>query len=128
MEANAVIHPNTCQSQEYWHLIKGADKIIWEKSFVNELSRLAQGVGHRLKGTNIIYFTPNTKTHKITYGKIVCNVKPQKVETHRTRLTVGGNLLYFPGTLTIPTATVATEKNVQQCCTNKKFKMCYSRH
>ena len=30
MESNSVIHPDTGQSQEYRHLIKGANKAIWE--------------------------------------------------------------------------------------------------
>ena len=113
MEANSVIHPNIGQSQEYRRLIKEADKVIWEKSFANKLGWLSQGVGQRAKGTNTKN-TPETEvpfdTHKITYGKIVCNIKPQQVETHRTRLIVGGNLLYFSGTLTAPTATVSTAK------------------
>ena len=114
MEANSVIHPDTCQSQEYRQKIKGADKIIWEKYFATELVWLAQGLGQRVKGTTTIFFTPKTEvpfdTHKITYGTIVCNIKPQKVETHRLRLTVGGNLLDFPRTLTVLTATVTIAK------------------
>ena len=46
----------------------------------------------------------------MTYGRLVCDIKEHKTETHRTRLTVGGNLLDFPGLLSNPTATVTTEK------------------
>ena len=42
------------------------------KSFANKLGWLAQGVGHRVKVTNTIFFTPKTEvpfeTHKITYA------------------------------------------------------------
>ena len=46
----------------------------------------------------------------MTYGRLVCDIKEHKSETHRTRLTVGGNLLNFPGMLSTPTATVTTMK------------------
>ena len=50
------------------------------------------------------------ETKKVTYVKIVCSIKLYKEETHRTSLTVGGNLLDFNGKLTTPTATVTTAK------------------
>ena len=28
--------------------------------------------------------------------RAVCNILPQKIETHRTRLTAGGNLIDYP--------------------------------
>ena len=46
----------------------------------------------------------------MTYGRLVCDIKEHKSETHRTRLTVGGNLLDFPGLLSTLTATVTTAK------------------
>ena len=36
----------------------------------------------------------------------------QKAETHSTRLTVGGNLMNFPGNVTTPTADLITAKLV----------------
>ena len=40
---------------EYRHLIKSPEhKVTWTTSFSNELGRLAQGVGDRIKGTNTI--------------------------------------------------------------------------
>ena len=50
------------------------------------------------------------KGKKVTYGRLVCDIKEHKSETHRIRLTVGGNLIYFPGMLSTPTATVTTAK------------------
>ena len=46
----------------------------------------------------------------MTYGRLVCDIKEHKTETHRTRLTVGGNLLDLPGLLSTPMATVTTTK------------------
>ena len=66
-------------------------------SFANELGRLANGVGTRIPtGSNTLGFIPKSKvpTRKMpTYGRLVCDIKPNKAETHRTRLTIGGNLI-----------------------------------
>ena len=56
-------------------------------------------------------FIPKSKVpkdKKVTYGKIVCEMKPEKEEKERTRLTVGWNLLDFTGNLSAPTASVTT--------------------
>ena len=37
-------------------------------------------------------------------------IRPQKAETHRTRLTVGGNWIHFPGDVTTPAADLITAK------------------
>jgi len=111
---NASKNPDTEKTMQYKQLLKDPDKIIWERSFANEFGRLAQGVGKRIKGTNTIFFKPKSevpfKTSKTRYGKIVCGIKPYKKEIHRTRLTVGGNLLSFGGNLSVPDATVTTTK------------------
>ena len=57
--------------------------------------------------TDTIFFTPKGKMpagRTVTCGRIVAKIRPQKDETHRTRLTVGGNLINFPGNVTTPTA------------------------
>ena len=46
----------------------------------------------------------------MTYGRLICDIKEHKTETHQTRLTVGGNLLDLLGLLSTPTATVTTAK------------------
>ena len=40
----------------------------------------------------------------------MCDIKPYKFKTHRTRITVGGNLIDYSGVLSTPTATVTTKK------------------
>ena len=47
---------------------------------------------------------------KVTYSNIVCKLKLEKEEKEGTRLTVGVNLMDFTGNLSIPTASVTTEK------------------
>ena len=57
----------------------------WQTSSANEFGRLAQGIGGRVKGTNTIFFIrkediPEERMKDITYGKFVCNVRPEKDE------------------------------------------------
>ena len=40
----------------------------------------------------------------------MAKIRPQKAETHRTRLTVGGDLINFPCDVTTPTAYLITAK------------------
>jgi hypothetical protein len=84
--------------------------------FANELGRLAQGVRTRMpSGTNTCFFIPKSNVpndRKVTYGRIVASIRPQKKETHRTRLTVGGNRLDYPGATSTPTAKLTTAKCV----------------
>jgi hypothetical protein len=112
--ANSVINPETGQSQEYKHLIQGPDKELWIKSFENELGRLAQGVGSRMPtGTKTVFFIKRSQMpngRKVTYGRIVVSIRPEKKETHRTQLTVGGNLIDYPGDVSTPTADLTTTK------------------
>ena len=58
-------------------------------------------------------FIPKSKVpkdKKVTYGKIVCEMKPEKEENERTRLTVGGKLLDFAGNISAHTASFTTSK------------------
>ena len=91
-QANVVIDPTTGESLEYRHLIKGPNKSIWGNLFANEIVQLAQGVGTRMSsGANTILFIPKGEVPagtKVTYGRIVADIRPQKDETHRTQLTV----------------------------------------
>ena len=110
-KANSVTHQISEVAQEYRHLIKGPEIKIWKRSFAKKLRKLAQGIID-IKGTNMVMFIPKSKVpkeKKVTYGKIVCDMKPEKEEKERTRLTVGVNLLEFTGNLSAPTESVTTE-------------------
>ena len=64
-------------------------------------------------GTNTIFLIPKGKLpagRTVTYGRIVVEIRPQKAETHRTRLTVGGNLIHFPCDVTTLTVDLITDK------------------
>ena len=78
------------------------------------MGKLAQGI-RKAKGTNTVMFIPKSKVikyKKVSYGKIVCKMKPEKEEKERTRLTVEGNLLNFTVNIRSPTALVTTAKYV----------------
>ena len=81
---------------EFKDLIKNPKtKDVWNTSNANKLGRLAQGV-HNIPGTNCIFFIPHTK---VTYGHLVVDCRPKKSDPNHTQLTVGGNLLTYPGEL-----------------------------
>jgi hypothetical protein len=71
----------------------------YKKGLGDELDRLCQGI-RDIQGTHTCFFVelnniPNDS--KITYGKLVCDYKPNKAEKERVRITVGGNRLDYTG-------------------------------
>lgn len=46
----------------------------------------------------------------VTYGQFVCTVRPQKVEQNRTRFTVGGDRINYPGKVATSTAEMLVAK------------------
>jgi hypothetical protein len=85
--ANAVICPETGKSLKHQKLItKLKYKIKWMRSTANEINRLYN--------TNTIRFICRSdipKGRKVTYGSFVVDIKDNKEEKERTRLTVGGD-------------------------------------
>ncbi len=85
----------------------------------NEFGRLEQGVGGKVKATNTIFFISKNKVPKdrikdVTYGSFVCDIKQNKIETHQTRLTAGGDKINYPedvGTLTADMTLIKTMLN-----------------
>jgi hypothetical protein len=104
---NAVVHPVTGKEMEYTALVKDPNlQPLWKRGFDNEAGRLFQGI-YDIPGTDTCFFVELTnipKYRKITYGKIVCDYKPNKKEKERVRLTVGGDRLDYSSN--VPTSTV----------------------
>ena len=48
--------------------------------------------------------------HDVTYIRIVCDVREGKLEKNRTRLTVGGIQINYPGDVGTPTACLLAVK------------------
>ena len=109
----AVFDEESGKLLEYRHLKQHPKyKRTWEKSFANELGRLAQGI-RDIDGTSTIFFVPFgqvPKDRKATYGRIVCELRHNKDEVERTRLTVGGNLIEYPGNTRTETSDIITFK------------------
>ena len=90
-----VINLDTGAYLEYLHLIQGPDKYIWVKALVDDFGRLAQGVKTRIPTGNIkiVFIHPSEiPAHKkVTYGRLVVDIRPLKDEKYRVRITVGGD-------------------------------------
>jgi hypothetical protein len=85
---------------------------LWTRGFGNECGRLFQGIRH-IPGTDTCFFVDLKNIpadRKITYGKIVCDYKPHKLEKERVRLTVGGDRLDYSGDVAVSTADITTFK------------------
>ena len=81
----------------------------------DEFGRLANGVGGRIKDTNTIKFVhkhqvPKERMKDVTYGRFVYTVRPEKAEKNRTRFTVGGDRINYPGEVATPTAEMLVAK------------------
>jgi hypothetical protein len=78
---NALLHPVTGKQMEYMALMKDLDlQPLWKRGFSNEAGRLFQGI-RDISGTNTCFFVELKKIpkdRKITYGKVVCDYKPNK--------------------------------------------------
>ena len=115
-EALAVMDKETGKMLNYRQLIRHAKyKEVWTKSSANEFGRLANGVGGRIKGTNTIKFIhereiPTNRKKDVTYGQFVCTIRPEKAEQERTRFTVGGDRINYPGDVATPTAEMLVAK------------------
>jgi hypothetical protein len=85
---------------------------LFEIGLSNELGRICQGI-RDIAGTNTAFFVDLTsipKDRKITYGKLVCDFKPNKTEKHRVILTVGGHILDYSDDTEMSTADITTFK------------------
>jgi hypothetical protein len=120
--AMAVFDETTGKILEYRHLIKHKDPDIrknWLQSGANEFGRTMQGVGKtrskedKIEGTDTMHLIKKSdipKDKKITYARFCSDIRPQKSETHRTRLTAGGDRLNYEEKTSTNTAGLETIK------------------
>jgi len=114
--ANAVLDAETGELMEYRHLMKKPQyKQIWGHAYGNEVGRLAQGMPGRVKGTDTITFIPKHQIPQdrwkdITYTRVCCNLRPEKEDPYRVRITLGGDRINYPGDCGTPTADLITVK------------------
>ena len=85
-------------------------KEVWSKSAANEFGRLTNGTKDgRVKGTQTLRFikkddVPDDRRKDVTYGSFTCDLRPNKTEKERTRLTMGGDQINYPEDCGTPTA------------------------
>jgi hypothetical protein len=114
--ANAVMDDETGDMLEYRQLIKRPKfRDTWSKAFGKEIGRLAQGQKGIVEGTNAIFFksmdeVPPERRKDITYARICANYRPEKADPNRIRITLGGNLVNYPGDVGTRTADMLTVK------------------
>jgi hypothetical protein len=110
---NSFIHPVTSKEMQYKDLMKDPELgPLFEIGLSNKLGRICQGI-RDIDETNTAFFVDLAnipKDRKITYGKLVCDFKPNKTEKNRVRLTVGGDRLDYNGETATSTADISTFK------------------
>ena len=108
-----VLDPATGKIQGYTQIIRRPYKDTWTTAFSNNIGRLSQGVGNRVKGTNKIFFIHHFEVpvgKRVTYGRIVVSTRPNKAETHRVRINIGGDKLSYEGPTATQCASLITTK------------------
>jgi hypothetical protein len=114
---NGVVHPVTQETITKYEKLANDPIIqtVWTKAMCKELGRLAQGWDGS-KTTDTSFFMSHGEIKQIphdrmvTYACIVVDYQPQKDDPNRVRITVGGNLINYPGELTTRTADLTTAK------------------
>ena len=105
---------------------------IWNQSFTNKMGHLCQVVGkgidgevQRIKGTDTFFMVdyediPRNQRKEITYTSVVCTVLPQKEDPNCTRITICGNLFYYPVDMGTPTASLELFKLIINSVLSKR--------
>ena len=118
--ANSVIDEETGRALEYRHLIQDPKyKKVWNEAGCKEFGRLFQGYGKNANGTKIAEGT-NTchwirknlipAKKKVTYARTVVDIRPEKEDPNRVRITAGGDRLDYYGETSTETASLETAK------------------
>ena len=89
-------------------------KIYGKKTFANAFGRLMKGVGKRMENVTEkmapILFHNIPTDRKVVYCKNACDVRPEKVETHRSRIVIRGDQVEYPDKVYTPTTDIAATK------------------
>ena len=92
--------------------MKGSDKTKCTRKMTNWIGRLFKII-RDIKGTDTCFFIHRQKVlkySKVSYSRKLCNIRPQKKETHRVRLTVGDYKLTYDVPVSTPTEDSTTSK------------------
>ena len=119
-----VFNPDTGETLEYRQLrCHPKYRCIWETSYCNELGRLCQGIGRGDNGPKkkcvagtetlqVIMYEDilGDRRREVCHTKVVCEVRPQKEDPDRTRITIGGKHIIYPGYVGTPTVSLELVK------------------
>ena len=108
-----VIDLSTGKTQGYTQLIHGPNKGTWTTELSNDIGRLAQVVGNRIKGKNNILFIHRSEIpagKRVAYGQLFVPVSPKETKTHRVRITVGSNRISYKDPTNTQCAGITTTK------------------
>jgi hypothetical protein len=118
--ALSVLDPATGKSLEH-RALRRHPRLgpAWATSYSNELGRLCQGIGsdasdpakQRVEGTDTFHVLryediPPDRRKGVAFSKVVCNVKPEKSDPNRTRITIAGQNITYPGDVGTKTASL----------------------
>ncbi len=114
-----MVHPKTGETiSSYKQLMHDpVTAEIWQTAFGKDFGGMAQGnLQTGQKGTNSIFVMMHAgiqnipRNQTVTYARVVVDFRPQKVDSHRIRITAGGNPINYPGELSTRTADLTTSK------------------
>ena len=79
------------------------------------MGRLTKGLPRIVEGADTLNFIfkheiPSDRFKDVTYARTVCNYRPEKKDPNRCRITVGSNMVNYPGDCGTPTADLLTVK------------------
>jgi hypothetical protein len=57
-----------------------------------------------------IFTSEVPRNRTVTYGRLVCDICPQKSEQHRVQLTIGGDRIDYPGEMATTNTDLTTSK------------------
>jgi hypothetical protein len=123
LSALSILDPATGKFLEHRQLRQDPRyKATWDTLYANELGRLCQGIGagntstaQCVNGTNTFFLInyqdiPAHKKKEICHTMVVCEVRPEKDNPNRTRITIGGNCICYPGNVGTNTASLKLVK------------------
>ena len=123
MSALSVLDPASGERLEHRQLRRDPRyKPTWDTSCSNELGRLCQGIGkgntptkQRVAGTDTFVLIdyqdiPLHKRREICHTMVVCEIRPEKDDPNRTRITIAGSRICYPGDVGTNTASLELVK------------------
>ena len=106
-------NPDTGQLAEYPELSRSSDGPHWIAFMTDEFGRLCQGHQGMPTGTDTMRFIKVSQIpqhKKPTYMRTVAAYRPEKLNSRRIRITVGGDRIIYDGNVSTKTADLATVK------------------